>query len=86
MVGQIVTDFPQAVWRQRRQECDSTDPLVQRFIRRVRAVTGIVTDDEQAGDPQRCDQGGKNLDPPCFDDQQARNGDTEHQPVRERTR
>ena len=81
VVGEVMADFPQAVGRQRRQECNSADPFVQRLVRRVGAVAGVVTDDEQPRDPQRRHQRGEHLAPTTIDDQQARDRDAEHQPI-----
>ena len=76
-----MADLPEAEGRQRGQERDSADPFIERLVRGIGAMTGIVTDDEQTSDPQGRHQGSENFDPPRLHDQQAGKGHAQHQPV-----
>ncbi len=84
VVGEVMAELPQTVGRQRREECEPPDPFVQPLVRRIRAVAGVVPDDEQSRDPERRDEGGEHGYPPGIHDQHAGDRHTEHQPVEQK--
>ena len=83
MVREVMADFPQAVRRQGRQECNSADPFVERLIGRVGAMAGVMTDHEQTSDPKRRHQRCEHLHPPGFNKQQTGDRHPEHEPIQQ---
>ena len=84
VVGDVVAHVPERERRERRQEGDAADDLVEPVVLGVAAMAGVVSDDEQPCDGHRCRHHHQGLGPPGVevaraDDAGAEKGEIEQQ-------